>query len=79
MDNILIHQKDHIRGLILDEKFAEARKLLDFIKELWFANTYGYKWNECVQVMRDSLDAKIRDADHWKQRQHWTAIRAFCC
>lgn len=76
LDFALIRQKDHIRGLITDEKYEEAIVLLNFTQELWSLESYAYKTAELRQMIRDSVRNKLMADIHWKQEEKWKKLLA---
>ncbi len=71
LSNVLIHQKDHIRGLVLEEKYEEASLLLEFVKEFWESSEYGYKYQEIRNIISNTIRSNMILADHWKQKEKW--------
>lgn len=71
MDNILVHQKNTILGLVWDEKFDQALSHLELVKELWDVYSYSYKYREIRQIIIDRVRQKWIEADHWKVEQKW--------
>ena len=73
-ENALMAQKDHIRGLVFEEKFEEALALLDFSERLWASVSYAYKTREVKELIKDTLRKKIHVCAHWKQHQKWKTL-----
>jgi len=74
LDNELVAQKNSIIGLIDNGNHDEAVCILKFVKPLWTAANYGYKYNELRErgiVANDNRD----DCGHWKQVQSLMAIQ----
>lgn len=67
MGDPLVHQKDAIIDHIDALHYEVAITLLSFVKELWEANTYGYKWKELQTRLLDTLKAQQEFNTHWKQ------------
>ena len=72
LDNCLVHQKNHIIDLIDNGSHEEAIVILKFVKELWTAASYGYKFNELKQRGINATDNR-EDCRHWKHVQALTA------
>jgi len=74
LDNCLIHQKDAIIDLIDSGKHDEAITLLKFVKELWEAASYDYKYRELKERGVRAADNR-ENCRHWKHVQSLTAIQ----
>jgi hypothetical protein len=74
LDNALIRQKNHILGLINDEKYGEAILLLNFSEDLWATCTYAYKTRELRDRICNELRAKQGVCAHWKQHEKWKKL-----
>ena len=74
IENELVRQKDHIIGLVNDEKYLEALALLDFSADLWEKVGYSYKIREIKDRIRRDLLENIWNSTHWKQEQKWQAM-----
>jgi hypothetical protein len=60
LENSLVRQKDQILELINDTDLEEAKKLLDFVAELWGACDYEYKRRELYQRLAGEFRKLIR-------------------
>ena len=57
IDNMLVHQKDHVFGLIADGSGLLAVRILEAVQEMWNAAGYGYKGIELCDII-------VRQAEH---------------
>ena len=71
LDFILIRQKNALLELLWEDKFEEVLSKLEFVKELWEENRYGYKYVEIKRIMADRVFQLIGESTHWKQEQKW--------
>ena len=76
LDIELIRQKDHIRGLVFDEKYEEAILLLNFVAPLWADCSYAYKTEEIKELIRQEIRHHINEATHWKTEKKFTDLLA---
>ena len=74
MDNLLIHQKDHILALVRDDKYEEALLLLNFVRPMWEQFDYLYKYEEIKRNMEERCREQAIEATHWKTEQKWRNI-----
>lgn len=52
LDNALVQQKDTIYKLIRSRKYEDAFKILNFVKPMWEAFDYGYKYDELMEIYK---------------------------
>lgn len=76
LDFALIRQKDHILGLVRDEKYEEALTLLNFSANLWEVCSYAYKTAEIREIIRRAVREHVINASHWKQEKKWEDLLA---
>lgn len=74
IDNALIHQKDKIYKEIWEQEYETALDLLDFVRELWFACGYGYKYSELRLIIVNELRNWISIRNHWKQVEKYQRL-----
>lgn len=55
LDNILVKQKDLILQRINDNALNEAQAMLNVVRELWYASSYGYKYTEVNKRITDKF------------------------
>jgi hypothetical protein len=74
LDNELVAMKDAIIDLIDNDKHDEAVCILKFVKPLWTAANYGYKYNE-LRERGIVANECHNDCAHWKRIQSLKAIQ----
>ena len=70
-DNILVHQKNFILSLVNDDKFDQALAHLEFVKELWVACDYTYKYREIRQRIINRVRQLWAESQHHKTATKW--------
>lgn len=74
LSNVLIHQKDKLRSLVFDGQYEQAHSLLEFVRELWEVSSYGYKYREVRDLLKESMRQHVLDAEHWKEKEKWEKL-----
>lgn len=74
LNNVLYHQKDKLRSLVFDGQYEQAHNLLEFVRELWVASDYEYKYREVRDLLQTEVRQHINDADHWKEKEKWEKL-----
>lgn len=74
IDNELIRQKDRLIVLVNDGQFQEALTILEFVRELWEAAGYGYKYHEMVTRIRAAVWDRVVNANHANTSRKWQRV-----
>lgn len=74
IENELMRQKDHIIGLVNDEKYEEALSLLNFSADLWARVGYDYKTREIRERIKRDIKEHLWNCSHWKTEEKWNKL-----
>jgi hypothetical protein len=69
LDNALVAQKDSIIDLIDNGAHEEAVVVLKFVKPLWAAASYSYKYNEL-------RNRGIQATTNYDENCHWKRVQS---